>query len=300
MFHERSLSGKVAPSPDTGRSPLSQEKIPFFDFGGDGPLLHFAHANGYTPACFQRMIKPMLSRYRVIGVCHRPLWPGSRPEEFDDWQIIADDMVRFFDQEGLRGVVGMGHSLGAVVTMYAAHLRPELFSSLVLIDPVFLPPPFLQMAAANPSAIKDFPLVKQTLRRRNHWPSRQAAFEHFRKKPVFRRWSDAALMDYVNYGLAENDRGEVTLKYPREWEVRFYTLPPMAAWEKIPAITQPTLAIRGAESDTLLPQAWQLWQELQPQATFIEMEQVGHMLLMEQPERLAEHILGFLQELETE
>ena len=41
-------------------------------------------------------------------------------------------------RRGLSGIVGIGHSLGGVTTMYAALQRPDLFRALVFIDPVFL------------------------------------------------------------------------------------------------------------------------------------------------------------------
>ena len=43
----------------------------------------------------------------------RPLCRGSQPEEIHDWHRIADDMVNFFDEEGMSHVIGIGHSLGA-------------------------------------------------------------------------------------------------------------------------------------------------------------------------------------------
>jgi pimeloyl-ACP methyl ester carboxylesterase len=91
--------------------------IPHHDFGGQGPILHFAHPNAYPPACFRQFLTPLTAHYHVTGIYHRPLWPGSRPEELTGWQLIADDLIRFFDQEGYRDVIGMGHSLGAVATI---------------------------------------------------------------------------------------------------------------------------------------------------------------------------------------
>jgi pimeloyl-ACP methyl ester carboxylesterase len=189
----------------------------------------------------------------------------------------------------------MGHSLGAVATMYAAMQRPERFRAIVLIEPVFLPPQILQMAAAFPDKAAEQPFVLRALNRRNRWDSRQAAFDRFREKAIFARWSDEALWDYVNNGIHE-ENGDFVLTYPREWESRVYARPPLAVWDRIPQITVPTLAIRATETDTLFPDPWQLWQELQPAATFIEMEDVGHMLPMERPLRVAETIQHWLKE----
>lgn len=272
------------------------DDIPFYDFGGDGPVLHFAHANAYPPGCYRQFIAPFLAHQHVLAVCHRPLWPGSSPAELQgDWRVIADDLIRFFDQQGLKNVIGVGHSLGAVATMYAAVQRPSLFRALVLIEPVFLLPEILQLAAAHPERTEELPLVQGALRRRSRWPSRQAAFDRFRSKAIFARWSDEALWDYVHSALHE-EGNEVALTFSASWEACIYATPPQAVWDTLPQVSQPTLALRAADSDTLYPAAWRLWQDKQPQATFVQIEDTGHMLTMERPYPVAETVLNWLQE----
>ncbi len=273
------------------------DNIPFDDFGGSGPPLHFAHANAYPPGSYRQFLAPFLGRFSVRAAHHRPLWPGSDPADLQgDWHLIADDLSRFLAQQGWLGVVGMGHSLGAVATMYAAAQRPFLFRAIILLDPVFLPPDILAAAAANQDRAHEFPMVAGALRRRNHWPDCQSAFARFRRKAVFNRWSDEALWDYVNVALQPEGDG-FRLAYPREWEARFYATPPQAVWETLPQVQTPTLAIRAAESDTIFPPAWALWQEKQPNATFIEVADVGHMLTMERPLTVAQIILDWLDEI---
>ena len=270
------------------------ELIPYDDFGGSGPLLHFTHSNGYPPGCFRQLLQPLTVDYHVVGMRLRPLWPGSEPQKMESWDVIAADLRKFFGQHGYRQVIGVGHSLGAVATMMAAWQDPDLFRALVLIEPVFLPPQILNMIAGQPELAEKMPLLPLTRRRRTHWPDRKSAFDHFRRKSVFQRWSDETVWDYVNYALRETAGGEVTLTYSREWEARFYARPPLNVWEDIPKVTQPTLAIRGADSDTLFPQSWQLWQDLQPDAKFVEIPEAGHMVPMERPQLLATTILNHL------
>ena len=272
------------------------DSIPFIDFGGNGRIFHFAHPNAYPPAGFRQFLQPLTENFHVYAVEHRPLWPGSQPEEMTDWTVIADDLVRFFDQRGWQQVIGVGHSLGAVATLYAAVSRPDLFSQLILIEPVFLPPDVLQMTAENPEASAFNPMVAGALKRRNRWESREAAFIRFRRKSVFNRFSDDAVWDYVNSATRETEGGEVSLVFPREWEARFYAMPPQGVWEALPQVTQPTLAIRAAESDTLWPPAWQLWQEKQPNATFVEVPDCGHMLTLERPSHVAAIVQNYLQQ----
>ena len=241
------------------------------------------------------MLAPLTAHYHVVGVRLRPLWPDHNPQEMQSWQVIADDLQSFLTQQEYRQIIGVGHSLGAVATMMVAGQVPDLFRALVLIEPVFLPEQILKMIAGQPALAEKMPLLPLTRRRRTHWPDRQAAFTHFRKKAVFQRWSDESVWDYVNYALQETETGEVTLTYSREWEAQFYATPPLNVWQDIPQVSQPTLAIRGADSDTLPPQSWAMWQELQPEAAFVEIPDTGHMLPMERPQLLAETILKFLQ-----
>lgn len=281
--------------------------FPHDDFGGRGPLLHFSHPNAYTPLCFRQFLAPFTRDYHVIAGRHRPLWyltPGApdagRPEEVIDWDwdTMAGDLLRFLDELGPEPIIGVGHSLGAVSTMLAARRRPERFRAVVLIEPVFLPPHVLKALHAHPAMAAERPMVQAALRRRERWASRQEAFDRFRDKAVFGRFSDEALWDYVNEALHDDPAtGEVVLSYPREWEARFYTRPPANVWDELPGLSVPTLAVRATETDTLFPDAWALWQTLQPGATFVEMDGVGHMLTMEEPEAVAAVVGHWLEDI---
>lgn len=302
----------------------SVDGIPFDDFGGGGPLLHFAHANGYPPGCYRRFLSVLRQQYRILAVRHRPLWPGSSPDELQHWNLIAEDMLRllgtrhgdarhsdarYSDAPGSGAppdpasggaeapqvpLIGVGHSLGAVTSLLAAARARDLFDALVLIDPVFLEPQLLERLYSDPKRSARLPLIRRTLMRREHFADPRDAFDHFRPKAVFARWPDAVLQDYVQAALRPLE-GEYTLAYPREWEARVYSLPPREVWDLLPTITTPTLALRGADSETLTPAAWQLWQQRQPGATFVELPDSGHLLPMERPKQVAETVLNWLK-----
>lgn len=276
------------------------QRIPFVDFDGDGPTLHFAHANAYPPGTYRLFLNTLAGRFRVLAVKHRPLWRNAHPQEMTSWHRIADDLITFFDQHNFRGVIGVGHSLGGVATMVAAVKRPELFSALVLIDPVFLSPHLLAMVEEriqNQEEPFEVPMVAVAQRRRDWWSSRAAAYEHLRPKSVFAGFSDEAMWDFINYGLADDVNGGVRLAFPKEWEARIYSIPPTFVWEYVAQISQPTLAIRAAHSDTLFPPAWEHWQKLQSGATFVEVPDSSHLLTMEKPEQVATLITRWTKDL---
>jgi pimeloyl-ACP methyl ester carboxylesterase len=270
------------------------EFIPFDDFGGDGPLLHFAHANGYPPASYKQLFTTLADEFQVIAMRQRPLWPGSRPEDVSDVQALADDMILFFEQQQLEGMLGVGHSMGAIVTLLAALRRPQLFKALVIMEPVFLMPSVLQLVnLQGPALLEDLPIIKIARTRRQRWASREEAFQHFRPKRVFARWSDEALWDYVWHGLHRNQAGEVEMTFSSEWEAHIYTLMLIDVWQRLPHVTHPTLAIRAEESDTLAPAAWEMWRFYQSAATFIEVPDATHLLPMEKPLLVADMIRQF-------
>lgn len=174
-----------------------KNKITFVDFGGEGPVLHFAHANGYPPRIYRKLLLPFTAHFRVIAMHQRPLWPGTGPMATRNWKEMAKDMIAFFEEQKINQVIGMGHSMGAVVSLYAAQKRPDLFQKLVFIEPVFLPPNLVRWTQLIPMFWRRrmTPPAIISSKRRDTWPSKAEAFDFFRSKKVFSLISDEVLRD---------------------------------------------------------------------------------------------------------
>jgi pimeloyl-ACP methyl ester carboxylesterase len=110
----------------------------WLDWGGSGAPLHFAHGNGFPPATYRKLIEVLRSGCHVASMEARPLWPDSDPRSLTHWSQLARDLIQELDRRGMRGSVGVGHSLGAVTTLLAAAEDPRLFKAVVAIDPVIL------------------------------------------------------------------------------------------------------------------------------------------------------------------
>lgn len=280
------------------------DRNPLIDFGGSGALLHFAHANGYPPGCYRAFLEPFTARHHVIASQMRPLWqPAPDPGQLRDWTGFADDLMATLEEEApAGGVIGVGHSLGAFVTLIAAARRPGLFRALVLIEPPFLLCRHrLALHVFRHVAPRRFPLVGRTLQRREHWSSVEEAFRHFRAKPVFRRISDEVLEDYARYGTrlapaSADDPGarqERVLAFSKQWEARIYlSLVSHLPWLRRCRV--PVVAVRGGDSDTLLPAVWKRWQRTAPSHHFLELPGTGHLLPLEEPEQAASRIMTAL------
>ncbi|MCJ7531143.1 MAG: alpha/beta hydrolase [Anaerolineales bacterium] len=114
-------------------------QIPCDDFGGDGPALHFTHANGYPPRAYAPLLQRMTAHYHVFAMHLKPLWSQSSPATLHDWQPFADDLLQFLQQRQQWGLIGVGHSIGGATILRVALRAPDLFRAVILLDPVILP-----------------------------------------------------------------------------------------------------------------------------------------------------------------
>lgn len=112
------------------------DPLPLDDWGGTGPVLHLAHANGFPPGSYRKLIEQLKPRYHVFTLRSRGLVPGTDPRVMRDWEDMADDLAQALRARGLEGVVGVGHSMGGVATLLASVKYPGLFRAVVALDPV--------------------------------------------------------------------------------------------------------------------------------------------------------------------
>jgi pimeloyl-ACP methyl ester carboxylesterase len=269
-----------------------------FDFGGTGPMLHFANANGYPPAAYAPLLEGLIPRYHVIAMRSRPLLPGADAAALRNWSELADELIHFLDQAGARGWVGVGHSLGAVLTVLAALRRPELFRAVVAIEPVFFNP--LKLAAfaifrGLGLADRVHPLIAGARRRRRVFGSADEMYARYRQAPVFSRLDDRALRAYVDAAAAPRADGPgVELVFTPEWEAAVYATGPMNLWRQLPKLSVPMLVIRGADSDTFDPGAVKALQTRLPQARLVNVLGTGHLVPLEKPAEVARLINEYL------
>src|SRR5690606_1480130 len=77
---------------------------------------------------------------REIATAHQVWALDQRGHGLSDWAedysrgTMADDLIGWAEDAGLRGAVVVGHSMGATVALLAASRRPDLFARLVIID----------------------------------------------------------------------------------------------------------------------------------------------------------------------
>ena len=110
-------------------------------------------------------------------------------------------MVNHFREHMKRPLIGIGHSMGGNNLVNLSIMHPRLFTSLILIDPVI---------ARTPSAQGNFAPARLSAKRRDRWPSREAAAASFKRSKFYQTWDPRVLDLWIKYGL----RNLPTLVYP--------------------------------------------------------------------------------------
>lgn len=273
------------------------------DFGGRGPELHLAHANGYPPRAYTPLAETLTARFHVTAALTRPLLAGSPPNGLRDWWPLADDLAQFLGARQARGWVGVGHSLGGVLTLAVALRQPECFSAIVLIDPVLFPATTLlawDLFRRLGLGRYVHPLIPSALRRRRVFSSADEMFSRYRRAPVFSRLDDRGLRAYVD-ALARprpappGQPAEVELAFTPEWEAKIYETGPMNLWGQLSRLQVPLLVIRGAESDTFRPRSVAELRRRLPTAVVHEVPGAGHLVPLEKPAEVGRLIVEFVE-----
>ena len=230
-----------------------------------------------------------------------------KPEDIQDWKPFSDDLLQFLAPPQPVPVIGVGHSIGAIVTLRAALRDPGKFRALILLDPVLFVPSrllwwnfFRTIGLGN----RVHPLIPGALKRRRAFDDLDLVFRAYRSRKVFRYMSDDSLRIYIAGMTHKTDHG-YELVYSPEWEARIYFtgLRDFDIWRDLPKLKVPTLFIRGAETDTFLEKAAKLVRRTaapvkrrQPLVRMETLDQSTHLLPLERPQEVFGIMQSFLKE----
>lgn len=262
------------------------------------PLISLSYANGFLPETYEQALHPLFKRYRVVSPHLRPMWQPPLPTEtLRHWRQLGDDLLQHLEMLTPEPVIGIGHSVGAITVMYAAIARPDRFHRIILIDPTLLPPAALRFVWLMRLIGRDarLPLVEGALKRGRHWDDQNAAYEYFRRKKLFARWSDNAMRLYTNSITAPDPAGGVHLIYPPQWEARLYQTIPTDVWQFPAKLKTPTLIVYGELSDVFNAQSAARFARLSPQTRIVAIPGAGHLVAQEKPEAVGQLIADFVE-----
>lgn len=251
----------MARSPAPGNGPRTRElpgpdgvKTIVHDFGGDGPVLLFAHATGMHGWIWKPIVDHLVDRAHCVALDLRGHGDSALPAGSTvSWDGFGRDVLAAVRDLGGGPIIGVGHSLGGAALLMAELEAPGTFQRLFLFEPA-VHTEIGDVRWDTLLAMRDA-MVEMTSRRRATFPSRAHALANYVSKPPTAQFQAAVLGAYVSRGFSDLIDGAeplVALKCPPDTEARIYA----GSYDhdtatRLHAITCPVTLSTGAETDPL-------------------------------------------------
>lgn len=254
-----------------------------------------AHAAGFHARCWDKVVELLPRSWHVLAVDIRGHGRSDKQPPYE-WSRFAADLLSVARHFELSGAIGVGHSLGGHCVTHVCALAPELFTRLLLIDPViFAPDMYSQVREPLFERVEDHPVA----RRRGHFDSWQAMYARFEDRTPYSLWRADILADYCRHGVLPAARGEgVDLACPPAVEAAVY----MSNFDTdiyplLGDIQQPVTVLRAKPRDSDATEmdfsTSPTWPELAsefPLAEDVPLPQLTHFIPMQEPELVADYI----------
>ena len=251
--------------------------VPYLEQGDpQAAAVLLLHAWVESSACFDRLLQAMPPTVRVFAMDQRGHGDADKPANGYALVNFADDIEAFMDAVGLQSAVLLGSSSGGYVAQQVAVQVPDRVDGLVLVG--------------APRSLQGRPAFADEVDRLTD--------------PVDPSWVEESLTWFPRYHDVPDwnlkDRIRDGLRVPAHvWMASLAGLMTAAPPSESATITAPTLIIWG-ERDELLPlQDGYLLAAAIPSSRLIVYEDTGHVVLWEQPERVATDLADFVAGLST-
>ncbi|MCW7755386.1 alpha/beta hydrolase [Desulfobotulus sp. H1] len=257
--------------------------------------LFFLHGNSLCAAAYLPMLNSLYSYgYGFLAADIRGHGLSTREGTLplNNWKLFIDDLALILQKNEACPITAIGHSMGGFFIYAAAARFPELFSRIILLDPVIFPARhILLFRILQTLKIKNgFSLPRKTRKKRNIFPDRESAERHYKGKGMFRLWHQESLHGFLSQGLRASSENGYELSCMPELEARFYESVPMDTWHYARRISCPVHIIRGENSHLFSEDAaLRLTREI-PFCTLETLPRIGHFFPLEEPKLCARHI----------
>ena len=226
------MSGIDSTSPDGVR-------IALHEFGGSGPTLVIAHANGFCAGAYRPLAAYLSGSFRCVGIDLRGHGDSAAPASgVYSWDDVASDIISAVLSLGEPDVVLFGHSLGGGTALLAEATHPGLLRGAYLYEPIVFPAGFRHPDGQNP-------MVDAARRRRAIFSSRAEVLSRYASRPPLNALRADCLAAYVEAGFADLPDGTVRLKCAGEVEAQIFATEENVSTERVSGLALPVVVARG-------------------------------------------------------
>ena len=213
-------------------------------------ILHFVHGNGFPAQCYQQLLRPLSDFYDccfIDRVGHTTAFPVT-----DNWGYLVQEVIMSITMQAEQPVIGVGHSLGGVLTVLAAIQEPQLFKAVIILDSPMITR-FQSMIirwSKQLGLIDRLTPAHRTQGRREHWKTREDAYHYLKRRTLFKAFTQECLYDYIDYGMQKNKDGYL-LRFDPRIEYSIFRTMPHTLSQTEGQLHVPTTLIYGDESNII-------------------------------------------------
>jgi pimeloyl-ACP methyl ester carboxylesterase len=261
-------------------STLSGDVRIAYEVRGDGEPLVMIHGLGYDLHGWGPLPDLLAQDFRVVLIDNRGVGESDVPEGPYAVSQMAEDVAAVMDDAGIDDANVLGVSLGGYIAQELTLAHPERVRKLVL-------------ASTAPGGTRSHPMPA-------------AGIEAFTRFPTMEREAGLRLMVENSLGVhGVRERPELVeeiYRYRLErapsiagWQAQAYAGATYDAYDRIGAITAPTLVLQGGADTVVDPRNAELLVELIPNARAELIPDRGHLMLWQEADQVAPIVKEFLQ-----
>lgn len=213
-------------------------------------LIHFAHGNGFPALCYKSvldLLEPEFDYCYIDMIGHSKKYPVS-----ENWHHLVDEVINSIETKADRPVIGVGHSVGGILTFIAAIERPDLFKCVVMLDSLIMghiKSALVRLAKALGIIDRVTPAIR-ALGRQHYWENEEKLLHYLKQKPLFRHFQDDAIRDFIHHGLSKQDDGYY-LRFSKRIEYHIYRTLPHCLSDYHGQLAVPAALIYGKQSSVV-------------------------------------------------
>ena len=248
---------------------------------GAGPPLLLIHGLGYARWGWEPVLPGLAERFSVVLFDNRGIGESDAPPGPYTAAEMAADVVQVLDEVGIERAHVVGTSLGGMIAQELALAYPERVDRLVL-------------ACTTPGGPRAYPMPQQTV-------ALMAEAATLEPAVALRRFVENALApetvaarpELVDRIMAHR---LATAQDPVAWAAQAAAGATFDAYDRLGALTAPTLVQHGDEDVVVDPRNAHLLVGLLPDARLERFPDTGHLYFWEAPERFVASVSAFLEE----
>ena len=203
--------------PSSKSTSVNGIKLHYVDWGtpsgvADLPTVFLLHGDMRTSRSWDAVARDLCGQFHVISLDSRGHGDSDWPESGYSFPQRIDDLEGLADAIELRDAVAVAHSTGGVVASMLSKRRPDIFSKLMLLEPMVVVTEAFQRMVSQ-----------RAVRPRRTWGSRDEMYDYLKQHRMTGKWRDDVIRDVVAHESFELPDGRLDMKWANasmDWNER--------------------------------------------------------------------------------